>query len=171
MSKWRRWIAIAVAVYLLLVLLDRFVLVELFVRRCGVALAAAVFEALALVGIGYAVTRVLSRAARNPLRRREAGVPSPSTRLGMTRWGELDLARDLLIGYPLFGALCFLLGLLSTAAPLMLAILVVAGVWGIYAVVRRFESRPVTLDAIGWPPAIILVLIVIGVVMAQAPPA
>ena len=170
MPKWRRWIAIAVALYLLLVLLDRFVLVELFVRRCGVALAAAVFEALAVVGIGYAVTRVIPSAARTLLRRRTAGDSSPSTPLGMTRWGELDLGRDLLIGYPIFGALCFLLGLLSTAAPLMLAILVVAGVWGMYAVVRRFESRPVTLDAIGWPPGILLVLIVIGVAMAQAPP-
>ena len=149
MSKWRRWIAVAIALYLLLVLLDRFVLVELFVRRCGVALAAAVFEALAVIGVGFAVRGLLARR---------------------WNWSELDLARDLLVGYPIFGALCFLIGLLSVAAPVMLAILVVAGVWGIYAVVRRFESRPVKLDAIGWPPGIVLVLIVIGVVLAQAPP-
>jgi len=149
MSKWRRWIAIAVALYLLLVLLDRFVLVELFVRRCGVALAAALFEAFALVGIGFAVRALLARR---------------------WNWGELDLARDLLAGYPIFGGLCFLVGLLSVSAPVMLAIVVAAGVWGIYAVVRRYESRPVKLHAIGMPPGIVLVLIVIGVVMAQAPP-
>ena len=167
MSKWRRWIAIAIAVYLLLVLLDRFVLVELFFRRCGVALGAAIFEALALVGCGYAVRSVIPSAARNLLRRDTAGDSSPSTRLGMTSWSELDLARDLLVGYPIFGALCFLLGLLNVSGAVMLALLVLAGVWGIYAVVRRYESQPMKMAA---PPGILIVLIVIGVVMAQAPP-
>ena len=150
MSKWRRWLSIAIALYLLLVLLDRFVLVELFVRRCGIALGAAVFESFALIGCGYAV--------RGAIRRR-------------WEWSELDLPRDLLVGYPIFGALCFLLGLASTAAPLMLALLVVAGVWGIYAVVRRYESRPATLGRIGLPPFAIGAVILAGLVMAQAPPA
>ena len=149
MSKWRRWIAIIIAAYLLLVLLDRFVLVELFFRRCGVALGAALFEAFALLGCGYAVRGAIARR---------------------WNWSELDLARDLLVGYPVFGALCFLLGLLNISGAVMLAPLVVAGVWGIYAVVRRYESKPVKLDDLGAPPGIVIVLIVIGVVMAQAPP-
>jgi hypothetical protein len=149
MSTWRRWIAIAVALYLLLVLLDRFVLVEIFVRRAGVALGAAAFELLALVGCGYAVRGLVARR---------------------WTWGELDLKRDLLVGYPIFGTLCFLVGLVNVSAPVMLALLVVAGVWGIWAVVRRYESRPLKLDAIAWPPGAIVVLIVIGFVMAQAPP-
>src|SRR5205823_6594753 len=44
MSTWRRWIAIAVALYLLLVLLDRFVLVKVFFGRAGFALGGAAFE-------------------------------------------------------------------------------------------------------------------------------
>jgi hypothetical protein len=149
MSKWRRWIAIAVALYLLLVLLDRFVLVEIFLRRAGVALGAAAFESLALIGCGYAVRGLVARR---------------------WTWGELDLKRDLLVGYPIFGTLCFLVGLLNVSAPVMLALVVVAGVWGIYAVVRRFESRPLKLDTIPAVPGAIVVLIVIGFVMAQAPP-
>jgi len=146
MSKWRRWIAIAVAVYLLLVLVDRFVLVELFLRRAGVALAAGAFESLALIGCGFAVRGLVARR---------------------WEWSELDLARDLLVGYPIFGALCFLVGLLNVSGAVMLALLVVAGVWGIYAVVRRFEARPAKFAAAPWP---IVVVAVVGFVMAQAPP-
>lgn len=149
MSTWRRWIAIAVALYLLLVLLDRFALVKIFFGRAGVALGAAAFELFALVGCGYAVRGLVARR---------------------WSWGELDLKRDLLVGYPLFGTLCFLVGLVNVSAPVMLALLVVAGVWGIYAVVRRFESRPLKLEAIPAVPGAIVVLIIIGFVMAQAPP-
>lgn len=169
MSKWRRWIAIAVALYLLLVLLDRFVLVELFFRRCGIALGAALLEAFALVGCGFAVRCVIPSVARNPLRRGAAADSSPS-RLGMTRWADLDLTRDLLVGYPIFGALCFLAGSLTTTPPLMLAIVLAAGLWGIYAVVRRYESRPMKLDDVGLPPFAIGVILIAGIVMAQAPP-
>ena len=109
----------------------------------------AAFELFALVGCGYAVRGLVARR---------------------WSWGELDLTRDLLVGYPIFGTLCFLVGLLNISAPAMLALLVVAGVWGIYAVVRRFESRPLKLEAIPAVPGAIVVLIVIGFVMAQAPP-
>jgi hypothetical protein len=149
MSKWRRWIAIAIALYLLLVLLDRFVLVELFFRRCGIALGAALLEAFALVGCGFAVRGAIARR---------------------WNWAELDLTRDLLLGYPVFGALCFLFGLFTTAQPLMLAVVLAAGIFGIYAVVRRYESRPAKLDAIGLPPFAVGFLVVVGLVMAQAPP-
>jgi len=149
MPAWRRWIAIAVAAYLLLVLLDRFVLVELFFRRAGVALGAAIFETFALVGCGHAMRCLIARR---------------------WEWGNLDLTRDLLVGYPLFGTLCFLVGVLKVSAPLMLALLVVAGVWGIYATVRRFESRPLKLESIPAVPFAIAAVIVAGLVMAQAPP-
>jgi hypothetical protein len=149
MSKWRRWIAIAVALYLLLVLLDRFVLVELFFRRAGVAFGAAIFEAFALAGCGFAVRGLLTRR---------------------WQWSELDLARDLLVGYPIFGALCFLVGLLNVSTPVMAALLVVSGVWGIYAVVRRFESRPMKLDEFPAAPVALAAIFAAGFVMAQAPP-
>lgn len=149
MSKWHRWIAVAIALYLLLVLLDRFVLVELFFRRCGIALGAALLESCALVACGFAV------------------------RAGIARrwdWGQLDVARDLLLGYPIFGAIAFLFGLLTTAQPMMLAIVLGAGVFGIYAVVRRFESRPLKLGDVTLPPFAVGFVILVGVVMAQAPP-
>jgi hypothetical protein len=149
MPAWRRWIAIAVAAYLLLVLLDRFVLVELFFRRAGVALGAAIFETFALIGCGHAVRCLVARR---------------------WEWGNLDLTRDLLVGYPIFGTVCFLVGLLNVSAPLMLALLVVAGVWGIYAIVRRFESRPLKLESIPAIPIAIAAVLVAGIVMAQAPP-
>jgi hypothetical protein len=149
MSNVRRWIAIAVAVYLLLVLLDRFVLVELFFRRAGVALGAALFESFALIACGFALRGLLLRR---------------------WRFEELDVARDFLIGYPVFGTLCFLVGLLNISAPSMLALLVAAGVAGLYAVVRRFESRPVKIAALPAVPVAAAAVIVAGLVLAQAPP-
>src|SRR5256885_818262 len=105
MSKWRRWIAIAVALYLLLVLLDRFVLVELFFRRCGIALGAALLEAFALIGCGFAM-RTAVRSSFFVLRSSRSAGKQRTT----FPWADLDLTRDLLVGYPIFGALCFLAG-------------------------------------------------------------
>src|SRR5256885_7351410 len=52
----------------------------------------------------------------------------------------------------------------------MLAIVLAAGVGGIYAVVRRYESRPMKLDDVGLPPFAVGFILIAGVVMAQAPP-
>src|SRR5438874_4179017 len=95
MSKSQRIVAIVVALYLLLVLLDRFVLVELLVRRVGLSVLLALFEAFAIAGTGFAVRGVFAR-----------------------RWSpaEADLPRELLLGYPIFGALCFLVGTLNVSS-------------------------------------------------------
>ena len=138
MSKLRRTVAIIVAVYLLLALLDRFVLIDLLVRRIGVSVLLAFFEAFAIAGIGFAVRGVFAR-----------------------RWNaaEADLPRDLLLGYPIFGTLCFLVGTLNVSSWSMGALLVVCGVGGIYLVVRRFETRPPAVPRI--PEALVLIALAI----------
>src|SRR5437868_3299330 len=100
MSKWRRWLAIAIALYLLLVLLDRFVLVELFFRRTGIALGAALLEAFALVGCGFAV-RTVVRSSFFVVRSSGEQRTTKNEQRTTFPWGELDVTRDLLVGYPI----------------------------------------------------------------------
>ncbi|HEX9460387.1 MAG TPA: hypothetical protein VGA84_14635, partial [Thermoanaerobaculia bacterium] len=151
MSRLQRILAIVVGLYLLLVLIDRFILVELLVRRIGVPVLLALFEAFAIVGAGFAVRGVLARS-----------------------WNaeDADLPRDFLVGYPLFGALCFLVGTLNVSSWSMSIILIVCGVGGIYVVVRRFESRLPAIPAVAEPFALIAIAVVFlcALIAAQAPP-
>lgn len=151
MSKLQRIVAIVVALYLLLVLLDRFVLVELLVRRTGLSFLLAIFEALAIIGIGAAVRGALARG-----------------------WhaAEVDLPRDFLLGYPLFGALCFLVGTMNVSSWSMSILLIVCGIGGLYVVVRRFEERPLATPQVAEPLALIALAIVFfcALIAAQAPP-
>lgn len=151
MSKIQRTAAIVIALYLLLVLLDRFVLVELLVRRVGLSVLLAVFEVFAIVGVGFAICGALARSWRTE---------------------DADLPRDFLLGYPLFGALCFLVGTLNISLWSMGIVLVVCGVGGIYVVVRRFESRPPVMPVITEPLVLIALAIVFlcALIVAQAPP-
>ncbi len=151
MSKLQRIVAIIVALYLLLVLLDGFVLVELLVRRIGVSVLLALLEAFAIAGTGFAVRGVFAR-----------------------RWdaAEADLPRDFLLGYPIFGALCFLVGTINVSSWSMGLLLVVCGVGGVYLVVRRFETRPPVVPRI--PEALVLIALAVvllcALIAAQAPP-
>lgn len=151
MSKLQRIVAIVVALYLLLVLLERFILVELLVRRTGVAVLLVCLEAFAIIGIGFAVRGALARAWRAE---------------------EVDLPRDFLLGYPLFGALCFLVGTLNVSTWTTSIVLVVCGIGGIYVVVRRLETRPLAVPRIAEPLALIALAIVFlcALIAAQAPP-
>jgi hypothetical protein len=151
MSKSQRIAAIVIALYLLLVLVDRFVLVELLVRRVGISVLLALFEAFAIAGAGFAVRGAIARTWRAE---------------------DADLPRDLLLGYPLFGALCFLAGTLNVSSWSMGLVLVVCGVGGIYVVVRRFESRPPVMPVIGEPLVLIALAVVFlsALIAAQAPP-
>jgi hypothetical protein len=151
MSKSQRIVAIVIALYLLLVLLDRFVLVELLVRRIGLSILLALFEAFAILGVGFAVRGALARTWHAE---------------------DADLPRDFLLGYPIFGALCFLLGTLNVSSWTMGIVLVVCGVAGIYVLVRRFESRPPVMPAISEPLVLIALAIVFlcALIAAQAPP-
>ena len=151
MSKTQRIVAIIVALYLLLVLLDRFVLVELLVRRAGLSVLLTFFEAFAIIGTGFAVRGLFARAWRAE---------------------EADLPRDFLLGYPIFGALCFLVGTLNVSSWSMGIVLVVCGVGGIYVVVRRFETRPVAIPQVPSALALIALAFVFlcALIAAQAPP-
>src|SRR5713226_2189080 len=116
MSTARRIIAIAIGLYLLLVFFDGFVLVDLLLRRIGVPLLLAALEVAAVICAGVAARALFAR-----------------------RWqpAEIDLARDLVIGYPLFGAACFLAGTVNVSSWSMGALLIIAAVGGVYAIVRR----------------------------------
>jgi hypothetical protein len=151
MSRLQRILAAVIALYLLLILLDRFVLVELFVRRAGLSILLALAASLAIVGCGFALRSLLARTWRPE---------------------ECDIARDFLLGYPIFGALCFLAGTLNVSSWSMGVLLIVCGVGGLYVVVRRFESRLPVFPALTEPLALIAIAIVFlaALVAAQAPP-
>jgi hypothetical protein len=151
MSSVRRIAAIAIAAYLLLVLYDRFVLVELLARRVGLPIFLALIETAALIGTGFAARGLLAR-----------------------RWqpADLDISRELLIGYPIFGAVCFLIGTLDVSSWSMGAILVAAAAGGAYTIARRFETRPMQRPAPVDSIALVAIAVVVacGVIAAQAPP-
>jgi hypothetical protein len=151
MSKIQRIVAIVIALYLLLVLIDRFVLVELLVTRVGLPVLLAIFEAFAIIGVGFALRSAFARAWRS---------------------GDADLPRDFLLGYPIFGALCFLVGTVNISAWSMGIVLVVCAVGGIYVLVRRFESRPPVMPVLAGPLVLIALAIVFlcALIAAQAPP-
>src|SRR5947209_4391339 len=151
MSKVQRIVSIVIALYLLLVLIDGFVLVELLVRRIGLSVLLALFEAFAILGIGFAVRGLVARAWRTE---------------------DADLPRDFLLGYPIFGAVCFLVATLNVSLWSMGIVLVGCGVGGIYVLVRRFESRPPVMPVIAEPLVLIALAIVFlcALIAAQAPP-
>jgi hypothetical protein len=144
--KLRTPLAILLGLFALLTLLDRFVLVELLLRRTGIPLLLAAAMALAMAGIGALVRRAK----------------------------HINLPLDLLIGYPLFGTLCFLAGLVRvsiwTLAPIAAAGLVLAIVF----LLRRYSddayAAPERLP-LHWSAFAVAAVMVCAFVAAQAPPA
>jgi hypothetical protein len=136
----RRIIAIAIAVYLLLVLIDRFLLMELLFRRLAVPFVLAIACGLACIGTGF-----LARRARN------------------------DIALNFLVGYPIFGTICFLAGLLHISTWTMVPVVGILGGIGAISLTRQAAEgggallRPFTLIALA------LVLLA-ALIAAQAPP-
>ena len=112
-----------IAVILIGIFASRFVLIELNLRRLGPAALLALAEALAILGVGRFGQLALARVVR------AHDLPkAPRLRI------------DFLIGYPLFGAICFLVGLISTSPPVM-AVLLVLGVMGGTLAVRTYTKR------------------------------
>ena len=136
-------LAALVALFALLTLLDRFVLVELFVRRAGLSLWLAGVEALAIVGTGA----LLRRAKR------------------------VDVPLDFLLGYPVFGTALFLVGLLKISAWTLIPLLVLGAVAGIAYLLKAYaddvESEWLVLE---WPAPFVFAVLACGFVVAQAPP-
>ena len=110
----RRFFALVVALYLLLVFIDRFVLIELFVRRVGVSFLLACCAALACIGAGF-----LARG-------RASGV-----------------ATNLAVGYPIFGTACFLVGLLKISAWTMVPLLALFAIAGLFSMWPPTSIEPV----------------------------
>ena len=150
MTTVRRGLAILIGAYVLLVLLDRFVLVQLLLQRTGLAMLLALITGVAAVGTGFGFRALLNR-----------------------RWepGALDLPRDLVIGYPLFGTLCFLVATIRVSLWTMMPLLALAALSGVFAIVRRLETRPLSWPVAPGPFASVALGIVFacGFVVAQAP--
>lgn len=134
----RRVAAIAVSVYLLLVLLDRFVLVELLVQRIAVPFLLAVAAALACIGTGFIV-----------------------------RGRRRDLALNLIVGYPIFGTICFLIGLGKISTWTMVPIVGVFGGIGLLNV-----TKPVAKSSVNaaFPLIAMAAVAFTAFIAAQAPP-
>ena len=161
-----RVIAVVIAALLALTFVVRFLLIDYFFRRAGLSLGFALLEAIAIAGAGHLA------------RRRRPG-----------------LALSFLIGYPIFGTVCFLVGLLKVNAGTMVSVTVAFALAGIFAVYENRQSgdgraesgdKPSPLPALPSPisalpsplsplpsplwlvPAAIVLLL--GFVAAQAPP-
>ena len=89
------------------IFLSRFVLVGILAIRIGTPLLLSLACLVAVAGTGAAALRVGERIA------------------GVTLREGRSLAWYVVTGYPLFGALCFLTGVVSTSRPVMAALLVV----------------------------------------------
>lgn len=136
----RRAIAIIVALYLLLVFFDGFVLIELLARRIGIPFLLAIAEAMACIGAGFLARRF-----------------------------QRDLALNLVIGYPIFGTICFLAGLIHISAWTMVPIVGILGGLGLLGGGQTILSvRP---GKIAWPPLLTISLVFLAAfIAAQAPP-
>jgi hypothetical protein len=134
MKKAGRIVAIAVAALLALTFLDRFVLVELLAQRVGAPLLFALIEALAVIGAGFLARRMRGGAVL-----------------------------DFVIGYPIFGALCFVIGLLRIDTWTMLPIVLLFAIAGGYSLWKHRAP----IDRI---PAVAVAVLVLGFIAAQAPP-
>jgi hypothetical protein len=134
-GRWRV-VGLIIAALLALTFVTRFLLIDYFFRRAGVAMAFALLEAIAIAGAGHLA------------RRRRPG-----------------LALSFVIGYPIFGTVCFLAGLLEVNVAMMLVVTIVFALAGIFAL---YENRHLPTDnAFALPAALVLIL---GLVSAQAPP-
>ncbi|HEX3583512.1 MAG TPA: hypothetical protein VH087_17205 [Thermoanaerobaculia bacterium] len=134
-AAWRV-VTLLIAALLTLTFATRFLLIEYFFTRAGGAIAFALLEALAIAGAGHLA------------RRRRAG-----------------LALSFVLGYPIFGTLCFLVGLLKVNGATMGLVTVALALAGIFAV---YENRQLTTDnSFALPAALVLIL---GFIAAQAPP-
>src|SRR5512140_848094 len=85
--------------------LDQFVLVRLLAERIGLPLLFALIEGIAMVGAGAFVRRFRTETAIN-----------------------------FIVGYPIFGAVCFLVGLVRISSPTMLPVVLLFAAAGGYAI-------------------------------------
>jgi hypothetical protein len=130
-----RVVAVLIAALLALTFLDRFLLVEFLARRIWMSVAWALLEGVAILGAGHLA------------RRRRPGI-----------------AVSFVIGYPIFGTICFLVGLLSVNAIAMSVITILFAIAGALAL---YDNRQLTTDNLSFATVAVLAL---GFISAQAPP-
>ena len=141
----RLTVSILLALFAILTLLDRFVLIELMARRTALPLLAAVVEALAIVAAG-----ALMRRSR-----------------------RVDVPVDFLIGYPVFGTLCFLVGLANVSVWTMVPLAALFALGGVALLLMRFaeEERevegPIPMHRTGF--LAVIAVLACAFVVAQAP--
>jgi hypothetical protein len=143
--KIRYVLATLLALFALLTLLDRFVLLEMLVLRIAVPLLLAAIAALAAMATGALVRR--------------------------TR--RVDVALDLLIGYPVFGTLAFLVASVHVSMATMLPLLIAGAIGGGWLLLARYadhERAVVERVPLSWPAIAVATVIACGFVAAQAPP-
>jgi hypothetical protein len=141
----RTTLATLLALFALLTLFDRFVLIEMLVLRAAVPLLVATAVALACIGVG-AVARGTD---------------------------EADAPLDLLVGYPLFGTICFLVGTIRIATWLMATLVVIGALAGVVLLLAGWKSASRPAEAprsSGWALFAVVTVMVCGLVTAQAPP-
>ena len=146
MTKFRTILAVLIALFAILTLLDRFALVELLIRRTAVPLLLAGAIALAMLPCG-----ALLRRAKH-----------------------VDVPLDLLIGYPIFGTLLFLIGVVKVSAWTLVPLLVIGAIGGIGLLLKRYSDdahAPLPFPPLDWSAFAILVVLACAFVEAQAPPA
>jgi hypothetical protein len=142
-----RVVAVLIAALFALTFLERFLLVEFLARRIGVSVAWALLEGVAILGAGHLA------------RRRRPGV-----------------ALSFVIGYPIFGTICFLVGLLGVNAITMWVITILFAIAGAFALYDNrqlttdnpsSDNRQLTTDNLSFATVAVLAL---GFLSAQAPP-
>lgn len=144
-------VASVLAAALLVIFLDRFILIELFLKRDGVALLLAVIEAVAIVGAG----RLLLRRRADPI-------------------------KAFVVGYPLFGTVCFIVGLIHVSVWTLTPVLILFAIVGVIALVGERPSdgssisggsaTPAIISPVTWAVVPIALVFLCAFVMAQAPP-
>ena len=144
-------LAILVAVFAVLTLLDRFTPLEVLLARITLPLFFAVLEAVAIAGTG-----ALLRRARS-----------------------LDLPLDYLLGYPVFGTLLFLIGLLKIATWTMVAALGAGAAVGVFFLLRWYGERSSSRSSeflgvprveMSWPAVFVALVLVFGFLSATRTP-
>jgi len=137
-------LATLLALFALLTLFDRFILIEMLLLRTAVPLLAAAGVALACIGIG-ALARGTDKA---------------------------DAPIDLLLGYPLFGTLCFLVGTIKVGPWVMGTVVVLGAAAGALLLFAAFkaESAVRVPGTHGWALFAVMAVLLCGFVSAQAPP-
>jgi hypothetical protein len=145
MNKARSVLAILLGLFAVLTLLDRFVLVELLLRRTAIPLLLAAALGLAAAGMGAWFRRAK----------------------------HINLSLDLLIGYPLLGTLCFLAGTLKVSIWTIAPIVVVGLLIAIALLLRRYSDdtyvAPERLP-LHWSVFAVVAVLGCAFIAAQAPP-